>query len=88
MAGLSEHDFSEQVTTNGTRPDFVVALPQEGVIPADSSDWSPLFASGRIGPGPEQDNLIRKHAAAMKGHITELSKKSSRRTLRVNSTMW
>ena len=79
MAGLSEHiDFSEQVTlTDGTRPDFVVALPQEGVIPIDSKATGAHFLqAAELDPGPEQDELIRKHATAMKSRITELSKKS------------
>lgn len=79
MAGLSEHvDFFEQVTLeNGSRPDFVVRLPQDGVIPIDSkASGSHFLQAAELEPGPEQQALLAKHAQAVKQRIKELSAKA------------
>ena len=79
MAGLSEHvDFFEQVTLeDGSRPDFVVRLPQEGVIPIDSkASGSHFLQAAELEPGPEQQELLAKHSQAVKQRIKELSAKA------------
>ena len=79
MAGLSEHvDFFEQVTLeNGSRPDFIVRLPQDGVIPIDSkASGSHFLQAAELEPGPEQQALLTKHAQAVKQRIKELSAKA------------
>lgn len=84
MAGLSEHvDFFEQVTLeDGGRPDFVVRLPQEAVLPIDSKASGAHFLQAvEMDPSPQQDELLLKHAKAMKQRITELSAKAYQNTI-------
>ncbi|HII32517.1 MAG TPA: DNA recombination protein RmuC [Candidatus Poseidoniaceae archaeon] len=84
MAGLSEHvDFFEQVTLeDGSRPDFVVRLPQEAVLPIDSKATGSHFLQAlELDSGPQQDELLLKHAKAMKQRITELSAKAYQNTI-------
>ena len=84
MAGLSEHvDFFEQVTLeDGSRPDFVVRLPQEAVLPIDSkASGSHFLQALELESGPQQDELLVKHAKAMKQRITELSAKAYQNTI-------
>ena len=84
MAGLSEHvDFFEQVTLeDGSRPDFVVRLPQEAVLPIDSKASGAHFLQAvEMDPSPQQDELLLKHAKAMKQRITELSAKAYQNTI-------
>ena len=78
MAGLSEHvDFDEQVTLDdGSRPDFVVRLPQNGVLPIDSKAAGAHFLRAtELDPGPQQEERLRRHAKATRERIMELSAK-------------
>lgn len=78
MAGLSEHvDFFEQETIEGGgRPDFIVRLPEEGILPIDSKATGAAFLrAAELDPGPEQEALLSDHAVAMKNRIKELSSK-------------
>ena len=84
MAGLSEHvDFFEQVTLeDGSRPDFVVRLPQEAVLPIDSKATGSHFLQAlELDSSPQQDELLLKHAKAMRQRITELSAKAYQNTI-------
>ena len=79
MAGLSEHvDYEEQVTLeNGLRPDVVVTLPEDAVIPIDSKAIGEKYLEAvELEPGPFQDELLVKHAKAMKARINDLSAKA------------
>ena len=84
MAGLSEHvDFFEQVTLDdGSRPDFVVRLPQDAVLPIDSkASGSHFLQALELDSGAQQDELLLKHAKAMKQRISELSAKAYQNTI-------
>ena len=84
MAGMSENiDFDEQTTlADGSRPDFVVRLPDSGVIPIDSKATGAHFLqAAELEPGEEQTVLLNKHAKAMRGRIAELSKKAYQETI-------
>ena len=84
MAGMSENiDFDEQATlADGSRPDFVVRLPDSGVIPIDSKATGAHFLqAAELEPGDEQTMLLKKHAKAMRGRIAELSKKAYQETI-------
>ena len=79
MAGLSEHmNFKEQPTLdNGTRPDFVVILPEGGVIPIDSKAVGGTYLEAvSLEAGPQQDELLIRHARSMRSRITDLSSKA------------
>ncbi|MFZ9047223.1 MAG: DNA recombination protein RmuC [Poseidonia sp.] len=87
MAGLSEHvNFMEQVTLdNGLRPDFVVVLPEEGVIPIDSKAVGEKYLEAvETEAGPVQDELLLKHAKSMRTRITELSSKAYQESIEGN----
>ena len=84
MAGMSENiDFDEQTTlSDGRRPDFVVRLPDSGVIPIDSKATGAHFLqAAELDPGDEQTTLLKKHAKAMRGRIAELSQKGYQETI-------
>ena len=84
MAGMSENiDFDEQTTlADGSRPDFVVRLPDRGVIPIDSKATGAHFLqAAELDPSEEQTVLLKKHAKAMRGRIAELSKKAYQETI-------
>jgi len=78
MAGMTEHvDFFEQETVESGRPDYIVRLPQEGVIPIDSKAIGHHYLSAvESGPGEERERLLGEHSEAMKKTITRLSAKS------------
>jgi len=79
MAGLSEHvDYKEQVTLEGgLRPDVVVTLPENAVIPVDSKAIGEKYLEAvELDPGSLQDDLLVKHARAMKTRINDLSAKA------------
>jgi len=87
MAGLSEHvNFKEQVTLeNGLRPDFVVVLPEEAVIPIDSKAVGEKYLEAvETEPGPVQDELLLRHAKSMRGRIAELSSKAYQESIEGN----
>ena len=78
MAGMSKNiDFGEQETlTDGSRPDFVVRLPDSGVIPIDAKATGAHFLqAAELEAGSDQTELLKKHAKAMRGRIAELSQK-------------
>ena len=84
MAGMSENiDFDEQTTlSDGKRPDFVVRLPDSGVIPIDSKATGAHFLqAAELDSGDEQTALLKKHAKAMRGRIAELSQKGYQETI-------
>ena len=84
MAGMSENiDFDEQTPlSDGSRPDFVVRLPDSGVIPIDSKATGAHFLqAAELDPGDEQTALLKKHAKAMRGRIAELSQKGYQETI-------
>ncbi len=78
MAGMISHvDFDEQVTLEEGRPDMVVNLPNEGIIPVDSK--APMNAY--LESQETQDDQVRgkkldDHARAMRNHMKSLAQKS------------
>ena len=84
MAGMSKNiDFGEQETlTDGSRPDFVVRLPDSGVIPIDAKATGAHFLqAAELEAGSDQTALLKKHAKAMRGRIAELSQKGYQETI-------
>jgi DNA recombination protein RmuC len=90
LAGMSEHvDFSEQVTTgrggsdggsgNGTggRPDLVVRLPDQGIIPVDAKAPMSAYLESQEAASPELSRqALKRHAAALRGHVQSLAAKA------------
>lgn len=78
MAGMISYvDFNEQVTVDEGRPDMVVHLPNQGIIPVDSK--APMNAYLESQEIENEDNRQRKleeHAKAMRNHMKSLSLKA------------
>ena len=84
MAGMSKNiDFGEQETlTDGSRPDFVVRLPDSGVIPIDAkATGSHFLHASELEAVSDQNEFLKKHAKAMRGRIDELSQKGYQETI-------
>ncbi len=78
MAGLTEHaDFFEQESVGGGRPDVIVRLPNEGAIPIDAKASAKHYLEAlEIEPGQAQDDLLSKHAEALKEIVKRLGSKA------------
>ena len=82
-AGMLAHcDFDEQVEAVSrhdarVRPDAVVRLPGDKVLVVDSKAPLSAFlqAQGEDVPPAEASMLLRKHAAALRGHVEALAAK-------------
>ena len=77
MADLVAHvDFEEQASTGEGRPDMIVHLPNQGILPVDSK--TPMLAyleALEDGEGSTRDTRLKEHATAIRGRIRELSQK-------------
>ena len=77
MADLVAHvDFEEQATTGEGRPDMIVHLPNQGILPVDSK--TPMLAyleALEDGEGSTRETRLKEHATAIRGRIRELSQK-------------
>lgn len=77
MAGMVKNvSYSEQISTDGGRPDMITYLPNGGILPLDAK--VPLEAY--LDAMESEDNSERKvklisHAKAMKERVRELSRK-------------
>jgi DNA recombination protein RmuC len=83
ISGMKEHvDFEAQVTVTDAegerqRPDVVVELPQGGLIAIDSKVPYDAFDRAMSATNDEsRDAALVEYAAAVRGRITELKKKS------------
>lgn len=79
MAGMADHvDFDEQAqSADGKRPDMVVRLPNEGIIPVDAK--VPMDAYLDAQEAKDENELRTKlaaHAASIRKHMNELAKKA------------
>ena len=77
LAGMVEHvDFDEQQTAGDGRPDLVVRLPNEGILPVDAKTpmTAYLEAMSASGDQAKRDKLAA-HAKAVKSRIRDLSRK-------------
>ena len=77
MADLVAHvDFEEQAATSEGRPDMIVHLPNQGILPVDSK--TPMLAWLKAledGDGALRDGRLEEHAAAIRRRIRELGQK-------------
>lgn len=78
LSGMSGHvDFSEQESTEGGRPDMVIRLPEQGIVPVDSK--VPLDAFLRAMEAGDEEarrQLLAEHAKAFRGRIRELAQRA------------
>jgi len=76
LAGMAEHvDFSLQVTTDEGRPDAIVHLPNEGVLPIDAKTPMSAYFDAVEGPEERVEERLAAHAKAMQARIQELGRK-------------
>jgi len=78
LAGMTEHcDFEEQkATAEGNRPDLVVRLPQGGRLPVDAKAPLSAYLEAQETENPlRREELLRKHAAQVRGHVQALAKR-------------
>ncbi|MBI4979093.1 MAG: DNA recombination protein RmuC [Spirochaetes bacterium] len=78
MAGLQEHvDFEEQTTgDDGGRPDMIIRMPQEGIVPVDAKAPMEAFLDAVGKDDAYAKGKIAEHARALRSHVQQLSKKS------------
>lgn len=77
LAGMNAHaDFKEQASTDTGRPDVIVNLPGDGVIPIDAKATAKHYLEAlETEEGPQREALFDRHAKALRGRVTELTRK-------------
>lgn len=77
LAGMNAHaDFKEQASTDTGRPDVIVNLPGNGVIPIDAKATAKHYLEAlETEEGPQREALFDRHAKALRGRVTELTRK-------------
>ncbi len=85
LAGMNEHvDFDEQAVGTATagdairrRPDLVVRLPSDGVLPVDAKAPMSAYLESQEAPTPELSRqALKRHGAALRSHIQSLASKA------------
>ncbi len=82
IAGMTSHiDFDEQqsvtLESGRKRPDMVIHLPQNREVVVDSKVSLDAYLSAyEEVDGAKREELLQRHAKAMKNHVTELSRKN------------
>lgn len=78
LAGMVSYvDFNEQVAVEEGRPDMIIHLPKEGLIPVDSK--APMNAYLEAQEMTDEDSRGKKldeHAKSMRNHMKSLSQKA------------
>jgi len=77
MAGLTEHvSFEEQTSAGDGRPDMLVYLPNEGVLPVDAkTPMQAYIASVEAADEKTRADRLDEHAKAMRARVNELSQR-------------
>ena len=77
MAGMTKHtDFLEQEGAGGLIPDVVVRLPGDGAIPIDAKTSGKHYLEAlELEEGDARKAKLEDHARAMRGRVTELTRK-------------
>ncbi|MBN1858182.1 DNA recombination protein RmuC [Candidatus Bipolaricaulota bacterium] len=78
LAGMANHvDFEEQAVTDEGRPDMLIHLPNQGVLPVDAkTPMTAFLAASEAGSGDETKRKLAAHAKAMRQRIQELARKT------------
>jgi DNA recombination protein RmuC len=79
MSGMVDHiDFTEQTTTDsGSRPDLIVRLPSNAIIPVDAKVPMKAYLDAIASTNPDEAaRLLNQHRIAVREHVKSLSKKS------------
>lgn len=79
MAGLVEHvDFEEQKgTRDGVRPDMIVHLPGEAILPVDAKAPMTAYLDAQAVEDVKiRSSRLKQHATALRSHVNQLSQKA------------
>ena len=77
LAGMARHvDFEEQVSVEQGRPDMVVRLPNDGILPIDAKTPASAYLDAMEMDGPQRAQKLTEHAKALRSRIVELSRKA------------
>ena len=77
LAGMTKHvDFSEQVSGEQGRPDMIVRLPNEGILPIDAKAPAGAYLDAMNLEGEQREQKLLEHAKAMRARVQELSRKA------------
>jgi len=77
LAGMTEHvDFSEQVSTEGGRPDMTINLPNGGKLLVDSKAPATAYLNAMDLEGEARTQKLIEHSKAMRARMVELSRKA------------
>ena len=77
LAGMTKHvDFSEQVSGEQGRPDMIVRLPNEGILPIDAKAPATAYLDAMNLEGEQRAQKLIEHAKAMRARVQELSRKA------------
>jgi len=77
LAGMLKHvDFSEQVAAEKGRPDMIVRLPNDGILPIDAKTPAAAYLDAMDLQGTERAQKLTEHAKALRSRIVELSRKA------------
>ena len=77
LAGMTKHvDFSEQVSGEQGRPDMIVRLPNEGILPIDAKAPAAAYLDAMNLEGEPRAQKLIEHAKAMRSRVQELSRKA------------
>jgi len=77
MAGMVPHvTFAEQVTIEASRPDLIVYLPNQAVLPVDAkAPMQAFFEAMESDDGEVRKTKLHAHAEAVRFRVRELSQK-------------
>lgn len=78
LSGMARHvDFSEQESTDAGRPDMVIRLPENGIVPVDSKVPLDAFLKAmEVEDEEARRQLLAEHAKAFRGRIRELAQRA------------
>ncbi len=78
MAGMISYvDFDEQVAAEEGRPDMIIHLPKEGLIPVDSkAPMNAYLEAMEIADEEMRRRKLEEHARSMRNHMKLLSQKA------------
>lgn len=77
LAGMVRHvDFDEQTATDEGRPDMVIRLPNEGILPVDAKTPMQAYLSAMEATDEQARTvLLNEHTQAIRNRIRELSQR-------------
>jgi len=77
LAGMARHvDFAEQVSAEQGRPDMIVRLPNQGILPIDAKTPASAYLDAMELTDAARKAKLVEHAKALRARVQELSRKA------------